>query len=83
MQSRLKLQIVLTTHAQAPEAKRPHRFVRCIGQFNPGHETFDHTSKTQHEKTENITEEFILYGFLGVFVIYVCDSFTRSGKYIR
>jgi hypothetical protein len=37
----------------------------------------------QHEKTENITEEFILYGFLGVFVIYVCDSFTRSGKYIR
>lgn len=37
----------------------------------------------QHEKTENITEEFILYGFLGVFVIYICDSFTRSGKYIR
>lgn len=37
----------------------------------------------QHEKTENITEEFILYGFLGIFVIYVCDSFSRSGKYIR
>lgn len=37
----------------------------------------------QHERTENITEEFILYGFLGVFVIYVCDAFSRSGKYIR
>tara|TARA_Y100000816_G_C26087536_1_gene574139 strand:+ start:19 stop:612 length:594 start_codon:yes stop_codon:yes gene_type:complete len=37
----------------------------------------------QHEKTENITEEFILYAFLGIFVIYVCDSFSRSGKYIR
>jgi hypothetical protein len=37
----------------------------------------------QHEKTENITEEFILYSFLGIFVIYVCDSFSRGGKYIR
>jgi hypothetical protein len=37
----------------------------------------------QHEKTENITEEFILYGFLGIFVIYVVDSFTKCGKYIR
>jgi hypothetical protein len=37
----------------------------------------------QHERTENITEEFILYSFLGLFVVYVCDSFTRAGKYIR
>lgn len=37
----------------------------------------------QHEKTNNITEEFLLYTFLGVFVIYVIDSFARSGKYIR
>jgi len=37
----------------------------------------------QHEKTSNITEEFILYTFLGVFIIFVCDSFARSGKYIR
>lgn len=37
----------------------------------------------QHEKTNNITEEFLLYTFLGVFVIYVLDSFARSGKYIR
>lgn len=35
------------------------------------------------EKTANITEEFILYIFLGVFVIYTVDAFTRSGKYIR
>jgi hypothetical protein len=37
----------------------------------------------QYEKTNNITEEFLLYTFLGVFVIYVLDSFARSGKYIR
>lgn len=37
----------------------------------------------QNEKTNNITEEFILYSFLGIFVIYIVDSFSRSGKYRR
>jgi len=37
----------------------------------------------QSEKTNNITEEFILYTFFGVFIIYVLDSFARTGKYIR
>lgn len=35
------------------------------------------------EKTDNIMEEFILYTFLGIFIIYIADSFSRSGKYIR
>ena len=37
----------------------------------------------QHEQTQHITEEFLLYTFLGVFVIYIVDSFSRAGKYIR
>jgi hypothetical protein len=37
----------------------------------------------ENEKTANITEEFILYTFLGVFVIFVLDSFSRSSKYVR
>lgn len=37
----------------------------------------------QNEKTDNITEEFILYTFLGVFMIFIVDSFARSGKYTR
>lgn len=37
----------------------------------------------QHEKTNNITEEFILYTFLGVFIIFIVDSFSKSGKYVR
>ena len=38
----------------------------------------------QHEdKTNLITEELILYVFLGIFVIYVLDSFVRVGKYVR
>ena len=39
--------------------------------------------KQQYEKTANITEEFILYTFLGVFVIFIVDSFTKTGKYVR
>ena len=37
----------------------------------------------QHEKTANITEEFLLYTFMGVFVIFIVDSFSRAGKYTR
>lgn len=37
----------------------------------------------QLEKTNHITEEFILYTFLGVFIIFIVDSFSRSGKYTR
>lgn len=37
----------------------------------------------EHEKTANVTEEFILYTFLGVFVIFVLDSFSKNGKYVR
>ena len=37
----------------------------------------------QFEKTDNIMEEFFLYLLLGGFMIYVVDSFTKTGKYIR
>jgi len=37
----------------------------------------------QMEKTNHITEEFILYALLGVFMIYIVDGFSRGGKYVR
>jgi hypothetical protein len=37
----------------------------------------------QHEPTKHVTEEFILYTFLGVFIIFIVDSFSKNGKYIR
>jgi hypothetical protein len=37
----------------------------------------------QDEKTNNVTEEVVLYSFLGIFIIFVCDSFALAGKYIR
>ncbi len=35
------------------------------------------------QKTNHVTEEVVLYSFLGVFVIFVVDSFARVGKYVR
>ena len=35
------------------------------------------------ERTEGITEEIVLYCFLGVFIIFVLDSFAKVGKYVR
>lgn len=37
----------------------------------------------QDEKTGNVTEEVVLYSFLGIFIIFVVDSFARAGKYVR
>ena len=37
----------------------------------------------QDEKTGSVTEELVLYMFLGVFVIFVVDSFSRVSKYTR
>ena len=36
-----------------------------------------------NEKTNYIIEELILYIFLGIFIIFVLDSFARAGKYLR
>lgn len=35
------------------------------------------------ERTNNVTEEVILYSFLGIFMIFIVDSFSRVGKYVR
>ena len=43
-----------------------------------------HLLEEQHdEKTGSVTEELVLYMFLGVFVIFIVDSFSKSGKYKR
>jgi hypothetical protein len=37
----------------------------------------------QDERTNNVTEEVVLYSFLGIFIIFLVDSFARVGKYTR
>jgi len=36
-----------------------------------------------NEKTNNVLEEFVMFSLVGVFLIYVLDSFSRSGRYVR
>jgi hypothetical protein len=43
-----------------------------------------HLLEEQHdERTHSVTEEVILYSFLGIFIIFIVDSFCRIGKYTR
>lgn len=37
----------------------------------------------QDQKTGHVTEEVVLYSFLGIFIIFIIDSFARAGKYVR
>ncbi len=37
----------------------------------------------KNQKTGHVTEEVILYMFLGVFIIFVLDSFVKTGRYSR
>ena len=37
----------------------------------------------QDEKTSHVMEDLILYSFLGIFIIFIVDSFARAGKYVR
>ena len=39
--------------------------------------------ENHNEKTNYITEELILYLFLGIFILFVLDSFARASKYVR
>lgn len=39
--------------------------------------------ESHDEKTGHVTEEVILYCFLGIFVIFIVDSFVKVGKYSR
>lgn len=39
--------------------------------------------KQKDMKSDQKMEELLLYSFLGIFIIYVLDSFTKIGKYKR
>ena len=37
----------------------------------------------QDERTNNVSEEVVLYCFLGIFIIFIADTFVKAGKYVR
>ena len=38
---------------------------------------------SKDQKSKYVTEELVLYSFLGIFIIYIVDSFAKVGKYVR
>jgi hypothetical protein len=76
----------------------PNKNYYNMTSFNPGTNGSDNTNallleklnyminlleEQQDEKTNNVAEEVVLYSFLGIFIIFVVDSFARVGKYVR
>lgn len=43
----------------------------------------DLLEEQQDYKTNSILEDLILYTFLGIFIIFIVDSFSKSKKYVR
>jgi hypothetical protein len=43
----------------------------------------DMLEEQQDYKTNSILEDLILYTFLGIFIIFIVDSFSKSNKYVR
>ena len=73
----LKMPSYMTKASASPSIFNDHKLMERINYM------IHLLEEQRNEKTSNITEEFILYTFLGIFVIYIVDSFARAGKYIR
>ena len=73
----LKMPSYMTKASASPNIFNDHKLMERINYM------IHLLEEQRNEKTSNITEEFILYTFLGIFVIYIVDSFARAGKYIR
>lgn len=64
-------------YARQPDSDNKSSFVNKL-------DYMIHMLEEQREiKSGSATEEVILYSFLGVFIIFVLDSFARAGKYTR
>jgi len=61
-------------------SKPPHTQDELLTKLNYIIEMFEEQKDT---KTNKKNEEIILYCFLGIFIIYVLDSFVTMGKYKR
>ena len=66
-----------TTHTGGPSPVKDDKLLEKINYM------IHLLEEQKMEKTNYVMEEFVLYTMLGVFVIYVVDSFSRSAKYIR
>jgi len=75
---------ILASDYSPPSGNKPYYAVGKNGGGDSMLEKLNYITHMLEEKTSNITEELILYSFLGIFVIFVVDSFSRGGaRYTR
>ena len=43
----------------------------------------DLLEEKKEEKSDKVIEDMILYTFLGIFIIFVVDTFSKNSKYVR
>ena len=80
-----------TVRQYQPQYQQPQHHSPLLEERSPNQELLIeklnymiHLLEEQHdEKTHSVTEEVILYSFLGIFIIFIVDSFSRIGKYTR
>jgi len=87
--------ILFPQHSQQPSLYQQHQdylhnWSQSSGQTNPNDILLNKLNymihlleEQQDEKTGNVLEEVVLYSFLGIFIIFIIDSFVRVGKYTR
>jgi len=73
--------------SQPPQYQMPYNSSHLQGGNNDVIEKLNYMinllEENHDERTGNVTEEVILYSFLGIFIIFIADSFARVGKYTR
>ena len=85
--------------SKLPGSYSPENYKQYIPDYSQENNNINHISNSEllkkldnilhlleeqsEEKTNYIIEELILYVFLGIFIIFVLDSFVRAGKYVR
>jgi hypothetical protein len=82
---------LLPTYEQKPNTNRRYQYQPQTTSFTSSDDTLlqkvnymiNLLEEQKDERTNNVTEEVVLYCFLGVFIIFVTDSFARVGKYVR
>jgi hypothetical protein len=89
---------MIPTYGQAPKQYHAHQpAMQPQMHHQQGMQSFAHSDNVMEklnyminlleenhdERTGNVTEEVVLYSFLGIFIIFIADSFARVGKYTR
>jgi len=68
---------------EEPKYEDPHEFSEPNTLSEKMSYIIQMLEEQKDDKTGRVTEEVVLYVFLGVFVIFVLDSFVKTGKYSR